>query len=154
MTMPTGALKVNVIAERVDEKRTREDTPYTALEHNNGKHPQTPPLSGITYLKEKTMTTFITTSIDLPANLDDLRALVESVDHLTGAALVETGHERLEIVHTDDYTMDDIEDSRATSSGEHLQWTVGVDMEDGKGTRITTKIEQPRDHLGRFTKRK
>ena len=30
----------------------------------------------------------------------------------------------------------------------------GVDMEDGKGTPITTKIEQPRDHLGRFTKRK
>ena len=38
--------------------------------------------------------------------------------------------------------------------GEHLQWTVGVDMEDGKGTPITTKIEPPRDHLGRFTKRK
>ena len=38
--------------------------------------------------------------------------------------------------------------------GGHLQWTVGVDMEDGKGTPITTKIEQPRDHLGRFTKRK
>lgn len=38
--------------------------------------------------------------------------------------------------------------------GEHLQWTVGVDMEDGKGTPITTKIEQQRDHLGRFTKRK
>ena len=30
----------------------------------------------------------------------------------------------------------------------------GVDMEDGKGTPVTTKIEQPRDHLGRFTKRK
>ena len=30
----------------------------------------------------------------------------------------------------------------------------GVDMEDGKGTPITSKIEQPRDHLGRFTKRK
>ena len=38
--------------------------------------------------------------------------------------------------------------------GEHLQWTVGVDMEDGKGTPVTTKIEQQRDHLGRFTKRK
>lgn len=98
------------------------------------------------------MTTFITTSIDLPASLADLRALVDSVDHLTGAALVESGHERLEIVHTDDYTMDDIEDSKTT--GPHVQWTVGVDMEDGKGTPITTKIEQPRDHLGRFTKRK
>lgn len=30
----------------------------------------------------------------------------------------------------------------------------GVDMEDGKGTPVTTKIEQPRDHLGRFTRRK
>ena len=100
------------------------------------------------------MTTFITTSIDLPASLDDLRALVESVDHLTGAALVESGHERLEIVHTDDNTMDDIEDSKSTSTGPHVQWTVGVDMEDGKSTPITTKIEQQRDSKGRFTKHK
>lgn len=99
------------------------------------------------------MTTFITTSIDLPASLADLRALVESVDHLTDAALVESRQDRLEIVHTDDYTMDDIEDSNSTTTGGHLQWTVGVDMEDGKGTPITTKIDQPRDHLGRFTKR-
>lgn len=69
------------------------------------------------------MTTFITTSIDLPANLDDLRALVESVDHLTGAALVESGHEQIKIVHTDDYTMDDIEGSKSTSAGDHLHFS-------------------------------
>ena len=85
------------------------------------------------------MTTFITTSIDLPASLADLRALVESVDHLTDAAFVESRQDRLEIVHTDDYTMDDIEDSK-TSTGDHLHF----DARDAF----------PRDHLGRFTKRK
>ena len=67
------------------------------------------------------------------------------------------------------------EGKTSTSTGDHLHFSghvsgmsekeraervearfpfTGVDMEDGKGTPITTKIEQPRDHLGRFTKRK
>lgn len=47
------------------------------------------------------------------------------------------------------------EGKTSTSTGPHLRFPfTGVDMEDGKGTPVTTKIEQPRDHLGRFTKRK
>jgi hypothetical protein len=80
--------------------------------------------------------------------LADLHRLVDMTDNYPENTRVHIHKDRIVAVQEETKPVE-----MHHRGGGHLQWTVGVDMEDGKGTPITTKIDQPRDHLGRFTKR-
>lgn len=107
-------------------------------------------------------------------SLTTLRKFIDQTEHLDGSEKVRLVGGSLQ-VHLDPSKLEKLAPKNGNSTGPHLHFEGpvnplsekelaervaarfpfwGVDMEDGKGTPITTKIEQPRDHLGRFTKRK